>query len=36
MPAYEPQSNGSVENAVKQVNGMARALMMALQARIQG
>ena len=35
-PAYEPQSNGSVENAVKQVKGMVRTLMLALQARIQG
>ena len=35
-PAREPQSNGSVENAVKQVKGMNRTLMLALQARIQG
>ena len=35
-PAREPQSNGSVENAVKQVKGMIRTLMLALQARIQG
>ena len=35
-PAYEPQSNGSVENAVQQVKGMVRTLMLALEARIQG
>eukprot|EP00969_Alexandrium_andersonii_P017889 782864-Alexandrium_andersonii.AAC.1 len=35
-PAYEPQANGSVENAVKQLKGLVRTLMLALQARIQG
>ena len=35
-PAYEPQSNGSVENAVKQVKGLTRTLMLALQERIKG
>eukprot|EP00969_Alexandrium_andersonii_P316005 13961967-Alexandrium_andersonii.AAC.1 len=35
-PAHEPQSNGSVENAVKQLKGLVRALVLALQARIQG
>ena len=29
-PAYEPQSHGSVENAVNQVKGMVRARMQAL------
>ena len=35
-PPYEPQSNGSVENAVQLVKGMVRTLMLALEARIQG
>ena len=35
-PLDEPQSNGSVENAVKLVKGMVRTLMLALEARIQG
>ena len=35
-PAYAPQSNGSAENAAQQVKGMARTLMLALEARIQG
>eukprot|EP00969_Alexandrium_andersonii_P106304 4690255-Alexandrium_andersonii.AAC.1 len=35
-PAYEPQSNSSVENAVRQLKGLTRALMLALQERIQG
>eukprot|EP00969_Alexandrium_andersonii_P343475 15182033-Alexandrium_andersonii.AAC.1 len=35
-PAHEPQSNGSVENALKQLKGLIRTLMLALQARIQG
>eukprot|EP00969_Alexandrium_andersonii_P209242 9240484-Alexandrium_andersonii.AAC.1 len=35
-PAHEPQSNGSVENAVEELKGLVCALMLALQARIQG
>ena len=35
-PAHEPQSNGMVESGVKQVKGMARTLMLALESRIQG
>eukprot|EP00969_Alexandrium_andersonii_P337801 14929110-Alexandrium_andersonii.AAC.1 len=35
-PAHERQPNGSVENAVKQLKGLIRALTLALQARIQG
>ena len=35
-PAHEPQSNGMVERGVKQVKGMARTLMLALESRIQG
>eukprot|EP00969_Alexandrium_andersonii_P341321 15087348-Alexandrium_andersonii.AAC.1 len=35
-PAYEPQSNGSVENAVRQLKGLIRILMLALQERIKG
>eukprot|EP00969_Alexandrium_andersonii_P100196 4419938-Alexandrium_andersonii.AAC.1 len=35
-PAYEPQSNGSVENAVRQLTGLIHTLMLALQERIQG
>ena len=35
-PAHEPQSNGMIENGVKQVKGMIRTLMLALDGRIQG
>ena len=35
-PAHEPQSNGMVESGVKQVKGMVRTLMLALESRIQG
>eukprot|EP00969_Alexandrium_andersonii_P156988 6939516-Alexandrium_andersonii.AAC.1 len=31
-PSYEPQPNGSVENAVRQLKGLVRTLMLALQA----
>eukprot|EP00969_Alexandrium_andersonii_P027549 1201756-Alexandrium_andersonii.AAC.1 len=35
-PAYEPPANGSVENAAKHLQGLVRAMMLALQERIQG
>ena len=35
-PAHEPQANGAVENAVRQLKGLIRTLMLALQERIQG
>eukprot|EP00969_Alexandrium_andersonii_P014053 613252-Alexandrium_andersonii.AAC.1 len=35
-PAYEPQANGASENAVRQLKGLARTLMLALQERFQG
>eukprot|EP00969_Alexandrium_andersonii_P089179 3936567-Alexandrium_andersonii.AAC.1 len=34
--AYEPQSNGSTENAARQFKGLLRTLLLALQERIQG
>eukprot|EP00969_Alexandrium_andersonii_P126051 5572839-Alexandrium_andersonii.AAC.1 len=34
--AHELQPNGSAENAVEQLKGLARALTLAFQARIQG
>eukprot|EP00969_Alexandrium_andersonii_P370612 15477667-Alexandrium_andersonii.AAC.1 len=33
---YEPQSNGSGGNAARQLKGLTRTLMLALQERIQG
>ena len=35
-PAHEPESNGMVEHGAKQVKGMIRTLMLALEARIEG
>ena len=35
-PAHEPESNGMVESGVKQVKGMARTLMLALEGRTAG
>eukprot|EP00969_Alexandrium_andersonii_P118480 5239693-Alexandrium_andersonii.AAC.1 len=35
-PAYGPQSNASVKNAVRHLKGLTRASMLALQERIQG
>eukprot|EP00969_Alexandrium_andersonii_P223525 9872558-Alexandrium_andersonii.AAC.1 len=34
--AHDPQANGSVENAVTQLQGMAPALMLAPQSQIEG
>eukprot|EP00969_Alexandrium_andersonii_P294954 13037802-Alexandrium_andersonii.AAC.1 len=33
---YEPQPNGSLENAARQLKGWIRTLMLALQGQIQG
>eukprot|EP00969_Alexandrium_andersonii_P291868 12899498-Alexandrium_andersonii.AAC.1 len=35
-PAHEPQANSAIENAVRQLKGLIRTLMLALQERIQG
>ena len=35
-PAHEPESNGMVENGVKQAKGMIRTLMLALEGRSEG
>eukprot|EP00969_Alexandrium_andersonii_P049691 2180956-Alexandrium_andersonii.AAC.1 len=35
-PACEPQANGAIENAVRQLKGLIRTLMLALQEQIQG
>eukprot|EP00969_Alexandrium_andersonii_P318783 14081939-Alexandrium_andersonii.AAC.1 len=35
-PAYAPQPNSSFENAARQLQGLIRALMLALLGRIQG
>ena len=35
-PAHEPESNGMVENGAKQVNGMIRTLMLALDGADRG
>ena len=34
-PAYDPRSNGSIENAVKVVKGMLRTVKLCLEARIE-